>query len=236
MKENENNGALCLHLRLEPLSMRGALTKAELANYKAGLLFRELKLVTEFVAHLFCHGHEVRSWRRLWRDGANCRLCHSYVLWGWRLHDFIGNPNLHLYFGPVYTMDHEVGPWKMAFSQDGLTSWSGFFKTKSFAKLFGPSLGVHRMWTKRNNAHASKSERVDFFDILSKRVVLEKEKKIQIWPFSCLFLSSSSLPQKNSLKFYYSSISLPWAPAFFCHATSFAFPTAKPVGPCQRII
>ena len=27
--------------------------------------------------------------------------------------------------GPVYTMDHEVGPWKMAFV-NGLSSWSNF--------------------------------------------------------------------------------------------------------------
>ena len=27
--------------------------------------------------------------------------------------------------GPVYTMDHEVGPWKMAFVND-LSSWSNY--------------------------------------------------------------------------------------------------------------
>jgi hypothetical protein len=31
--------------------------------------------------------------------------------------------NLHL--GPIYTMDHEVGPWKMAIV-NGLSSWSDF--------------------------------------------------------------------------------------------------------------
>ena len=32
---------------------------------------------------------------------------------------------VHIALGPVYTMDHEVGPWKMAFYH-GLTSWSNF--------------------------------------------------------------------------------------------------------------
>ena len=42
--------------------------------------------------------------------------------------------------------------------------------------------------------------------------------------------------KENSIKLYYKSISLPWAPPFFYHTTSFASFTAKPVGPCQWIM
>ena len=59
-------------------------------------------------------------------------------------------------------MDHEVGPWKKAFFH-GLTSWSDFLK-KAIYKVFGPSLGVNRMWTKRNDL-APKNECGDFFNI-----------------------------------------------------------------------
>ena len=38
--------------------------------------------------------------------------------------------------GPVYTMDHEVGPWKMAFFH-GPSSMVWFLK-KSIYKAFGP--------------------------------------------------------------------------------------------------
>ena len=41
-------------------------------------------------------------------------------------------------------------------------------------------------------------------------------RQIQVWPFSCLLLSSSSLPEKRiALKFYYNIISLPWGPCLF---------------------
>ena len=77
--------------------------------------------------------------------------------------------------GLVYTMDHEAGPWKRAFF-NGLSSWSDFLK-KLVLKALGPSLGVNRMWTKKND-HAPK------------RTFL---KKIQICPFSCLLLGFNCL-------------------------------------------
>jgi hypothetical protein len=59
-------------------------------------------------------------------------------------------------------MDHEVGPWKMAFV-DGPSSWSNFHgltSSKLVLKALGPSLGVTRMWTKKNEP-PPKSEGVD---------------------------------------------------------------------------
>jgi hypothetical protein len=59
-------------------------------------------------------------------------------------------------------------PWTMK-SDHG--RWSIFmvqFLRKLAYKAFGPSLGVSRMWTKRND-HAPKRERVDFFNASSRK-------------------------------------------------------------------
>ena len=61
--------------------------------------------------------------------------------------------------------------------EDGIFPWSdlwSYFHGHSYENLkpLGPSLGVNRMWTKRND-HAPKSECVDFFNICPKRAVLE---------------------------------------------------------------
>jgi glutamate dehydrogenase/leucine dehydrogenase len=50
------------------------------------------------------------------------------------------------------------------------SSITDFFKNQ-FTKPLGPSLGGIRMWTKEND-HASKSKRVDFFYICFKRAIL----------------------------------------------------------------
>ena len=56
------------------------------------------------------------------------------------------------FLGPVYTMEHEVGPWKIAFFH-GPTSIVQFLKQKLgeffYIVNLGPSLGVNRMWTKQ---------------------------------------------------------------------------------------
>ena len=61
-------------------------------------------------------------------------------------------------------MDHEVGPWKMAFLNGrlhGPTSMVRLLK-ELVLKALGPSLGVNQMWTKKND-HAPKREWVDVF-------------------------------------------------------------------------
>ena len=70
---------------------------------------------------------------------------------------------------------------------------------------------------------------------MSKRDDLKriKTKFDHSFVFSCFHLRS---PKKKPLKFYYNSISLPWPLAFSYQTTSFASPTAKPVGPCKWII
>jgi hypothetical protein len=60
-------------------------------------------------------------------------------------------------------------------------SWSEFLK-KIFTKPLGPSLGVNRMWTKRND-HAARSGCDDFFYASPKRAFMGK---IKVSPFSCL--------------------------------------------------
>jgi hypothetical protein len=79
----------------------------------------------------------------------------------------------------------------------------------------GPSLGVNKMWIKRND-HAPKSECVDYSNICPKKAVLEKIKikfdhsLVSSW----LHLLFPASRRRSSLKNYYNNISLPWALAF----------------------
>jgi hypothetical protein len=73
------------------------------------------------------------------------------------------------------------------------------------------------MWTKGND-HAPWVN-VLIILIYAQTYSFEREKYIQVWPFSCLLF-----PKNISLKFYYYSISLSWALAFFYESISFAFP------------
>ena len=116
--------------------------------------------------------------------------------------------SLFVSLGPVYTMDHEVGPWKMAFFHSPI-SWSNCLKNQ-FTKSFGLSLGVNQMWTKRND-YTPKSGCADFFIYIPEKTVLRK-KNNRFWPFSCLHLLS---PQYYFIKNYYNNISLSWALAFY---------------------
>ena len=77
-------------------------------------------------------------------------------------------------------MDHEVGPWKMAFV-NGPTSMIRLRK-KLVLRAMGPLLGLNQMWTKRKDLGA-KNESADFFNMRTKKVV---QKKNQLWPFSWL--------------------------------------------------
>ena len=69
-------------------------------------------------------------------------------------------------------MDHEVGPWKMAFSH-GPTSMVQFLKNQ-FTEPLGPSLGVNQMWTKRND----RAPCVDLYYICPRRALLKKNEVI----------------------------------------------------------
>ena len=66
--------------------------------------------------------------------------------------------------------DHERWPFSMVQLHVLISS------KKSFPKAFGPSLGLNRMWIKRND-HAPKNECVDLFYVCPRRVVL---KRIQV--------------------------------------------------------
>ena len=96
-------------------------------------------------------------------------------------------------------LHHE--PWRRTM-EDGLFSWSNlmvqlsrsYLKINKFMKPLGPSLGVNRMWTKRND-HAPKNECVGLIDACPKKAVLKPKK--WVWPFFCLLLSSFSSLQKK---------------------------------------
>ena len=95
----------------------------------------------------------------------------------------------------VYTMDHEVGPWKMAIFHgpiDGPTFMIRFLKKS----IYKASLGVNRMWTKGND-HKN-NECADFLTCLSKTDSLGNYSSLAILlSFSCLHFLFP--PPKNSL-------------------------------------
>ena len=84
----------------------------------------------------------------------------------------------------VYTMDHEVGPWKMAIFHgpiDGPTFMIRFLKKS----IYKASLGVNRMWTKGNDH--KKYECADFLTCLKNR----QSWKLFQFGHSVVFLLSS---------------------------------------------
>ena len=61
-----------------------------------------------------------------------------------------------------WTMKSDHGGWLLPWSNSMVQlPWSNFLKIQ-FTNSLGPSLGVNRMWTKKND-HAPKSESADFF-------------------------------------------------------------------------
>ena len=121
--------------------------------------------------------------------------------------------------GFVYTMDHEVIPWNMAFSMVQLP-WSHFLKNQ-FTKLLGPSLGVNQTWTKRND-HAPKSECIRLFLIYVQKGQFEKNN--QVWSLFCLVFSSLHIlfPQQNHSNFIIT---------IFLWMGHFVFSTISPILP-----
>jgi hypothetical protein len=104
---------------------------------------------------------------------------------------------VHGNLGPVYTMDHVVGPWRMAFLH-GPTSMVRFLK-KSIYKAFGPFTRC-KPNVDQEAQPCIKTWMCHYFQYIPQKSSFEK--KNQLWPFSCLLLSSSSLPQKiNYYKF-----------------------------------
>ena len=114
--------------------------------------------------------------------------------------------------------DHGRSPFSMV-----QLPWSDFFKNKQFTKPLGPSLGVSRMWTERND-HALKSKCADFFLIYVRKWQFWRGKKDfkfdHSFVFSCLHLLF--LPKKFIWK---TSIII-----FLCHGL-LSFSTRAPLVP-----
>jgi hypothetical protein len=71
---------------------------------------------------------------------------------------------------------------------DGPTSMVWFLYKNQFTKLLGPSLGVNRMWTKRND-HAPKVKNlIDFFKYMSRNDIFGENLKFD---YFFVFISSS---------------------------------------------
>ena len=83
-------------------------------------------------------------------------------------------------------MDHEVGPWRMAFFH-GLTSWSNFHGNKSIYKARGPfTRGKPNV--DEEERLCTKNECASFLNIVCQKMTVLKEN--QNWSFSCLLLAS----------------------------------------------
>jgi hypothetical protein len=104
-------------------------------------------------------------------------------------------------------------------------SWSDFLKNQSL-KFLGSSLGVNRMWIKKND-HAPRSACVVFLVNVQKGQFFNNNS-------SLIILLSSSFSQKKFHNFFIVTTFLCHGGplAFFSHSTSFASPTSIPVGPC----
>jgi hypothetical protein len=82
-------------------------------------------------------------------------------------------------------MDHEVGPWKMAFlvvQLHDLTSMVWF----QFTKPLGPSLGVDRMWPRGMAMHQNVNVMI-FINVCPRRVVLKKKFKFHHSQISTIY-------------------------------------------------
>ena len=88
-------------------------------------------------------------------------------------------------------MDH--GRWSFSL-------WSNFHGPISykiqFTKFLGSSLGLNRMWTKRND-HASKSDCVDFFFNISLKTAVLGKKNASLTIFLSSFVFIFSSPRKH---------------------------------------
>ena len=89
-----------------------------------------------------------------------------------------------LTLGPLDTMDHERWPFSMLRFLQKISL--------QLTKPLGPSLGVNRMWTKRND-YAPKNECADCLIYVQKRqfwiiIILNKLIKFDLFVFSCLHL------------------------------------------------
>ena len=122
---------------------------------------------------------------------------------------------------------HEVRPWKMACFRGPTLMvqlpWSDFL-TNQVTKPLGPSLGVNRMWTQRNDMH-EKVNVVIFLIYTQKRKFCKNFKLGRSLVFSCLHLL---FPKKNHQKFIIR--------AFLFHGPLPFSTRAPPVGPCQWIM
>ena len=132
------------------------------------------------------------------------------------------------------SLHHE--PWSQIM-EDGLLPWSDLMfhlpwsnsLKKSIYKPLGPSLGVNRMWTKRNHDHAPKNECVDFFDIYAQKGWIRGKQSLTIFLSSLVLIFSSM--NKISLQNYYEKF-ICHVPMSFYTRAFFASPTTKPIGPC----
>ena len=131
------------------------------------------------------------------------------------------------HWGLVSIVDHEAGPWKMAFFHNP-TWWSDFHGPIS------QNIDLQSLWAlTRCKPKVDQEEWLCtekwtcwfYFVICSKMAILKRKEK------TSLTILLSSLPQIFPLEYYYNNITLPWGLAIFHLTTSFAWPTAKPIGP-----
>jgi hypothetical protein len=123
---------------------------------------------------------------------------------------------------PPWTVKSDHGRWLCSMVR---LPWSNSLNNQS-TKSLGPSLGDTK-WGPRGMTMYQKMNVMVFL------LIYAQIKFDHSLIFSCLHLLFP--PQKYYSKYLF-NISLSWTPAFFYESIFFASPTAKPFGPCQRIM
>jgi hypothetical protein len=123
-------------------------------NTRAILIGREPFFFSFFGSRESALGYGPKVWENKWHGQHRITILLNIVGAHYRKCSFLG---------PVYTMDHEVRSWKMAFSYGPISPVSVVRSLKeiNFTKSVGPSLGVNPMWTKRTD-HSPKMNMLIF--------------------------------------------------------------------------
>ena len=139
--------------------------------------------------------------------------------------------------GPVYTMDYEVGPWKMAFFHGPawLSNFHGPISSNINYEAFGP-LTRCKLYVDQEEWPCTKKRTWWVFCIYAQEGQFKRIKSSLIVLLSSLVFIFS-LCKKNYWKFIIPTFFLPWPSHFSARAPLLPLPPQKKaIRPCQWIM